>query len=267
MPQELRQIAIDELMPDPSQPRKTFLADEIERLAASIRARGMLLPLRVVRDDERRAWRIVTGECRWRAARLAGLKLVPCIPVEGQPDEADLLADQIIENTVRNSLLPMELARSLGKLKSLKGCNSQTLATGLGISGSAITRAEALLSLPEAIQAMVDDGRVPESAGYEISRLPDMQAQLELATAIAAGKLNRDQVAEAVRSRVGKRNVQPKASRLACKLDGVSITVTAGQPLTWDSFNAAISRLSRVARKLHEGGQDITELSRSLRPS
>ena len=60
MTETLQRIAIDELMPDPSQPRKTFIREEIERLAASIGARGILLPLRVLRDEERQCWRIIT---------------------------------------------------------------------------------------------------------------------------------------------------------------------------------------------------------------
>ena len=71
MSQALLDIGIDHLMPDPAQPRKSFLKEEIERLASSIKARGILQPLRVKRDEERQCWRIVIGECRWRAARLA----------------------------------------------------------------------------------------------------------------------------------------------------------------------------------------------------
>lgn len=265
---EVLSVECDKLMPDPTQPRKSFEVEALQRLAASITARGVLQPLRVLWDDERQSWLIATGESRWRAARLAGLKAVPCIAVQGQPDEADLLADRIVENSCRNDLRPLELARALAKLKALKKCTSQTLAAELGISGAAITRAEALLSLPEGIQAMVDDGSVPESAAYEISRLPDEQAQSNLAQSVAAGRLNRDQVAESVRGTIGKRNVAPKASRLSCRLDsGVSITVSAGQPLTWDALLEAIDRVRREAKKLYDSGKDVTALARSLRAS
>jgi ParB family chromosome partitioning protein len=221
----------------------------------------------VLWDDERQSWLIATGESRWRAARLAGLTEVPCIAVQGQPDEADLLADRITENNVRDDLKPLELARALAKLKALKKCTSQTLAAELGLSGAAITRAEALLSLPDDIQALVDAGTVAESTAYELSRLPDEAAMRELAQAAATGRMSRDQTAEAVRSRIGKRNVTPKASRLACKLDGVSITVWAAQPLTWDTLLEAIDRVRREAKKLYDNGKDVTALARSLRAS
>lgn len=264
----LLMIAVDEIYPDPSQPRQAFDKEDLERMAASIAARGILQPLRVRLDDQRSSWVIISGECRWRASKLAGLSTVPCLPVEGELSETDLLADQIIENTVRNSLKPMELARALAKLKALKGCTSQILARELGISGGAITKAEALLSLPDEIQAMVDDGRVPESAGYEISRMPDERGQRQLADSVAAGRLSRDGVAEAVRQQIGRKEVRPKAGRLSCKLDGgISVTVSSGDPLTWDDLLAALDQIRKQAKKMCEDGKEISALARLLRAS
>lgn len=261
-------VPVDEVCPDPSQPRQTFDKDDLERMTASVTARGVLQPIRVRWDGQRASWVIISGECRWRAAKLAGLATVPCLPVEGELSETDLLADQIIENTVRNSLKPMELARALAKLKALKGCTSQVLAKELGISGGSITKAEALLSLPEEIQAMVDDGRVPESAGYEISRMPDAQGQRELALSVAAKKLGRDGVADAVRQVIGKREVRPKAGRLSCKLDsGICLTVSSGQPLTWDELLTALDHVRRQAKKMCDDGKDVSALARLLRAS
>lgn len=262
---ELLSLGVDELMPDPAQPRQSFLPEEIDRLAASIRARGLLQPLRVLRDDERKCWRIVTGECRWRAARAAGLARVPCLPVAGEVSETDILSDQIIENTVRNALRPLELARALAKLKALRGCTAQQLARELGISGAEVSRTESLLTLPDDIQALVDAGDVPEGTAYEISRLDDAQAQRELAAAVAGGRMNRAAVAESVRATVGRRNVAPKASRLALRLDGgLSVTVAAGQPLTWDELLGALDRIRREARKLYDGGKDVSALAKVL---
>jgi ParB family chromosome partitioning protein len=266
--QQVLMLAVDEVFPDPYQPRQMFDKDSLDRIVASIAARGILQPIRVRWDDQRGCWVIISGEFRWRGTKLAGLTHLPCLPVDGELSESDLLADQIIENTVRNSLKPTELARAVAKLKALKGCNSQALAKELGISGGAITKAEALLSLPEEIQAMVDDGRLAESVGYEISRLPTAESQREVAQEVAATRLPRDAVSELVRGRVGKRNVAPKASRITCKLDGgISFTLSAGQPLTWDDFNFAMDRVRKEAKKLYEGGKAVTDLSRLLRVS
>ena len=182
---QLVDVLLDQLMPDPNQPRQAWVQSEIERLAASIAARGVQQPLRVMWDKERKVWRIITGESRWRAAKLAGLKTVPCLPVEGdldrnrpagRSDHRKFIAAMICDH----STWPGRCA----KLKKLKGCNSQVLAAELGISGASVTRAEALLTLPEDVQAMVDDGRLAESAAYELSRLKDEDAVRELASMV-----------------------------------------------------------------------------------
>ena len=80
---QLVQVPVDELMVDPNQPRRVWVQSEIDRLSVSIAARGVLQPLRVMWDKERKGWRIVIGESRWRAAKQAGLASVPCVPVEG----------------------------------------------------------------------------------------------------------------------------------------------------------------------------------------
>jgi len=264
--QEIVELGIDDVVSDPSQPRKTFPQEEIDRLAESIAGRGMQLPLRVRRDDERGCWVIVSGERRWRAARQAGGKTVPCLVVAGELSEADILADQLIENNVRQDLRPLELARSIAKLKALKGWNSSTLAAQTGISGVAVTRAEALLTLPPEIQALVDDGRVPESAAYELSRLPDGQSQWELAQAVAAGKIGRDAVAQIVRDRVGRRKSTRTATRISMQPgDGVSVSVVAAETLTWDGLLAALDRIRKEAKRLHDCGKPVGDLAKALK--
>jgi ParB family chromosome partitioning protein len=254
-------------MPDPGQPRKSFVKESIERLAASMAARGVLTPLRVRWDAERQAYIIVTGESRWRAAGIAGLDNLPCLVVEGEISEADILADQLTENAVRSDLRPLEFARGMVKLKALRGVDAKTLACELGISSSSLTRAEALLSLPLDIQALVDDGSVPESTAYEISRLPDETAMRELAQAVANKRVSRDSVAEIVRERIGKRQAKPKGTKLSGKVDELSFSLSSGQPLTWDSVNGFITRLSKAAEKLHKSGKEVSELAKSFRVS
>jgi ParB family chromosome partitioning protein len=270
MIEQLSEIALEELMADPSQPRKTFLDDEISRLAASVAARGVLQPLRVIRDEPRHCWLILTGESRFRAAKLAGLKTVPCLVVEGELTEAERLADRLTENGVRHDLQPMEEAAAMARLKALKGCNSKALVEEYGFTGASITRMESLLRLSPEIQAMVGagPGQVPPSAAYEISRLDDPQAQLELAHAVADKRISRDGVAETVRSRVGRKNVKPRGAKLPLRLDGgISVTVSAGQPLTWDDLLSALDHIRKQARKLYEDGKDISALARLLRAS
>jgi ParB family transcriptional regulator, chromosome partitioning protein len=261
-------IPVGELFPCTSQPRKSLSREELGRMAASIKVKGVLQPIRARRDELRNGWEIVTGETRWRGAKEAGLATVPCLPVIGDLSETDLLADQLIENVCRNDLAPVQLARGLARYKALRQCTAQQMATELGISGSAISKSESLLSLPEDVQALVDGGQVSESAAYHLSRLPDEATQRELAQAIAAGTINRDDAAEAVQAAIGKKNVTPKGGRLPLKLEGgVCVTVSAGQPLTWDDFNTALDVIRKQAKKLHDGGKPLADLPRSLRAS
>lgn len=266
---ELLSVAIDQLMADPTQPRKTFEPDALQRLAASLTARGVLQPLRVLWDASRELWVIVTGESRWKAAKIAGLTHLPCIVVSGEPDEADLLADRIVENSLRNDLRPLEFARALAKLKILKGATSQALTRELGISGAAITRAESLLTLPGDVQTLVDKGSVSESTAYELSRMPDEAGMRELAQAVVAKRMTRQEVAEAVQRMVGKKHVAPKASRLSCRLEsGVSVTVSSSDgPLTWESLLEGLDRLRKEGKRLFDSGKDISALAQLLRAS
>jgi ParB family chromosome partitioning protein len=210
-----------------------------------------------------------TGESRWRAAKLvAGLTHVPCLVIEGELSDADRLADRLTENMLRDDLPPMEEAAGIVRLKALKGCNSKTLVEEYGFTPASITRMESLLRLPPEIQAMVGNGpgQVPPSAAYEISRLDDPQAQMELAQAVAGRRLNRDAVAEEVRRRVGRRNVKPKGAKLPLKLDGgISVTVSAAQPLTWDELLAALDVIRKQAKKAYDDGKEVTALARLLR--
>ena len=136
MNEKLIHIGSGKIFADPNQPRKTFDRGELEKIATSLKARGFLQPIRVCYDLEREAYRIVLGESRWRAAQLAGITEIPCMVVEGEPDDASLLIDRLIENVCRSNLKPMELGRGIATLKALRRCSSQDVAAQLGISGA-----------------------------------------------------------------------------------------------------------------------------------
>ena len=261
-------IALDELMPDPNQPRRTFLPEELERLKLSVAARGVLQPLRVAYDEERLKWRIIIGESRWRAARLAGLATVPCLPISGQPTETDILADQLIENSVRCALPPLQFARGLVKLQALRKASAGQLGEELGLSGAAVTRAKALLKLPLDIQVQVDDGRITESAAYVISRLDDEADMREMAAELASKRMTRDQAAQAVKEKLSPKGTGGKPGRVTYRKPdtGVSVVVSGGgKPLTVKALLDAIDRVRQAAGKLREDA-DLSELMKLLKP-
>ena len=263
--QQLLSLEIDTLMPDPTQPRKTFAAEEIGRLADSIKARGVLSPLRVAFDEERKSWRIVLGESRWRAAKQAGLTHLPCLPMEGQPSEVEILMDQVVENEVRNQLLPIELARAIDKLRKLRGCTASQLARELGMSGGTISRTEALLSLPADVQSLVDAGKIPPDTAYQISRLPDAESQLKLSQDFILGRVSRDKTAAAVQAVVGKKKVTAKVDRLSITVPGgITVTISAATKLTHEILVAAIEQIRKQAESLKKAEKDAPSKANSL---
>ena len=92
------EIALDRIVPDPDQPREAFDEESIDRLAGSLRTRGVLQPLRVRWSEEQSRYVLIAGERRWRAAARAGLSAVPCVIHETAVDHHELLALQLIEN-------------------------------------------------------------------------------------------------------------------------------------------------------------------------
>lgn len=261
-----RDLPTDELAADVSQVRRSLPKEDLQRMVDSVKALGIFQPIRVRWDKQRELWVIISGETRWRSAKIAGLQYVPCQIVEGELTDCDILEEQIVENVVRNDLRPMQLANALAKLRRLKKCTLAMLATELGISAGTIAKSEALLNLPVEIQAMVDEGTVPETTAYHIARHPDRDAMKVLAEAVAAGKLKREEVADQVNAALNSNKPAKTPSvRLACKLDGVSITVSGGG-LTVKALLKAIEQLRQKAKALEEGA-DIAALAKSLQPT
>ena len=144
--------------PGPDQPRTEFDPEALERLAASLKARGQLQPIRVRWDDQADRYVVVVGERRWRAAALAGLESIACVVASGDATPEDLLEDQLVENALREDLRPIEQARAYRTLLAARGLTHRQLAERLQIGHASIARALALLDLPEPIQAEVEAG-------------------------------------------------------------------------------------------------------------
>lgn len=257
----LLRLPVAALYPDPANPRRTFLKEELKRLADSIAARGMLLPIRVIFDRERDAWRIISGESRWHAAKLARLTHVPCLPVEGELSEAEALADQLVENMVRSDLPPMQAARGIARLKMLEGTSSVALAAKYGFHPSDITKAEALLSLEPEIQADIDAGLVPADTGYYLARA-EPELRRELWQRVKQGGMKRDDVAAAVRGR------KPKGAsrqRHTLKLRALTLSFSGKQPALEPVIAELSEALEAAQKALSEGVKDLPTLLKRLK--
>ena len=206
-------IQVDQVIPDPGQPRREFSQESIERLAHSIRDKGQLAPICVRWSAEQNKWIIVCGERRWRAVRAAGLETVDCCFVDGELSEAEQLEQQMIENLLREDLSPIEQARGFSLLMELRGWNGKQVAQSLHIPASTVSRALALLDLPEEVQAKVDSGKLAARSAYEISKVTGVSRQRELANK-AAGGMTLKQTQAAVRKRPARPRTRGTQKRL-----------------------------------------------------
>ena len=154
----LRLTAIE---PNPDQPRKAFDKEGLETLAASIKENGLIQPL-VVRPIEDGRYRLIAGERRWRACRMAGLREAPAVILEA--DELRAAQLTLIENLQREDLNPLEEAKGFDTLISAFGLTQEDAAKRVGISRSALANTLRLLSLDEYCRGLLADGKI--SAGH-----------------------------------------------------------------------------------------------------
>lgn len=186
-------IRVDRIIADPAQPRREFDPDALARLAESLKARGQLQPIRVRWEDASDRYVVVVGERRWRAAQLAGLETLACVVVTGPASSTDLLEDQLVENCLREDLKPIEQARAFKALLDARELTVRALAERLQIGHASISRALALLGLPEEVQESVERGEIAPNTAYELSKVDDPAEQVTLAKEAARGRLKRDE--------------------------------------------------------------------------
>lgn len=154
-------VKISEIEPNREQPRKEFDSEALSELADSISQHGVLQPL-LLRPLLTGGYRIVAGERRWRAARMAGLTEVPAVIREMTDAEEMLFA--LIENLQREDLTPLEEARGYRTLIETQDFTQEEVSQAVGKSRPAITNALRLLNLPEDIQQMLENGKI--TAGH-----------------------------------------------------------------------------------------------------
>ena len=156
----VRDLPIYMIDPNPDQPRRTFDEDALRELAASIESVGVIQPIVVCETDGR--YRIIAGERRYRACRMAGLEMIPAIVRNW--DQQRQLEAALIENLQRDDLNAIEEARGVRRLMEEGGLTQERAAERLGKSRSALANLLRLLTLEDVVQQMVIDGKL--SAGH-----------------------------------------------------------------------------------------------------
>lgn len=173
----VQEISILEIDRNPEQPRRIFDEEALQSLADSIREAGILQPLLVVEENGR--YRIVAGERRFRAARLAGLSSVPCI-VRSMSQQEQMEA-ALIENIQREDLNAIEEAKAIRQLMENCGYTQEQAASRLGKSRPAVANLLRLLNLPEEVQQMVTENKLSAGHARVLAGVSGAHLQLSLA--------------------------------------------------------------------------------------
>jgi ParB family chromosome partitioning protein len=209
----LLEVAVDDIVPNPKQPRLAFDDEALEELTHSVKEFGLLQPI-VVREkpdaDGGPPYELIMGERRLRAARAAGLDAVPAI-VRDTTDDA-LLRDALLENIHRVQLNPLEEAAAYQQLLEEFGATHEELASRIGRSRSQVTNTIRLMKLPVKVQTRVAAGVLSAGHARALLGLADAEAQDALATRIVAEGMSVRATEEAVAMAAADR---PTAKRRA----------------------------------------------------
>jgi ParB family transcriptional regulator, chromosome partitioning protein len=191
----LLEVPANAIAPNPKQPRSRFDDETLNELAASIREVGILQPIVVRRTD--RGYEVVTGERRLRAAKLAGLAMVPVVLRDS--DDSDLLREALIENIHREDLNPIELGEAFRQLLDELGLKQEELADRVGVSRSHIANTIRLLALPLEVQQLLADEKLSAGHARALLALGDQEAIASLSLRVVAEDLSVRETEEIVR--------------------------------------------------------------------
>lgn len=196
----LEDIPVGSIVPNPNQPRVHFDEESLSELAASIREIGVLQPV-LVRATGDQQYELIAGERRWRAARRAGLAVIPA--VVRTTDDVGSVEQALIENLHRQDLTPLEEAAAYQQLIEDFSLTHEQVAARVGKSRSAVTNTLRLMSLPAAIQALLADGRLTAGHARAILGTPDRAYQEQLARRAVAEGWSVRMLEDAVKDRGG----------------------------------------------------------------
>lgn len=189
-------VPISKVEPDREQPRKFFNEDALQELADSIKQYGVFQPLLVQKEKD--YYKIIAGERRWRAAKIAGLKEIPVIVKELSDQE--IAEIQLIENIQREDLNPIEIAEGYRQLIDKYGFTQDELAEKISKSRTAITNTLRLLKLDERVRQMIVDELISTGHARAILSIEDSDKQYEFAQKIFDEKMSVRDVEKAIKN-------------------------------------------------------------------
>ncbi len=246
-------LPLEDLVPNPAQPRQAMDTEALHSLAESIRAHGIVQPI-LVRKKDGDTYEIVAGERRWRAAKIAGLDEVPVRIFTGSDQAVREIS--LIENIQREDLSPLDVAAAISELIRVFDLTQEEIAGRIGWSRTAVTNKLRLLQLPDEVKRMLAENRLTEGHGRALLALDSPAAMTALARTAAERGLSVRQLEEAARSakrdftlvtRPGRiRYVVPTAVRQRAKSLGIGLRVTG----EGDKMRLALDGLDRRQAEL-----------------
>ena len=207
--QELAELPVDQIHPNPRQPRRRFEPDAASGLASSIRTQGLLQPV-VVRPRAAGGWELIAGERRWRAAKEAGLDTLPALVRNA--DDRDTLLLSLVENVAREQLSPVEEARAYALLIDEFDLSLGDVAERVGKAKPTISNRVRLLDLPDDVLWMVARGELTERHARAVLAVPDREGQKRLAKRIVEQGLSARAAERAAQDAGAKRKPRKKTA-------------------------------------------------------
>lgn len=217
-------ISVEEIHPNPNQPRTHFNETELEELSESIRAHGVLQPLLVRKD--RTGYEIIAGERRYQASKIAGLTELPVIVRD--VDDSQMLELALIENLQRSDLNPIEEAKGYRELIKASGMTQEALSKAVSKSRSTITNSLRLLDLPQHVQDLLFEGKLTAGHARAILAVPFEEQRIKLA------------------DKVVKEGLSVRATENLAPLFSVGDTPKTPRPVTPQSYKKAARVLRQV---------------------
>ncbi len=225
----LSQVAIDQIKPNPWQPRKIFKEEYLRELASSIKEHGILQPLVVVPQPDG-TYQLIVGERRLRASQLAGLTKVPVI-IRDAMEEQQKLELALIENIQRHNLDPIEEAQAYQQLIDQYKLTQEQVSQKVGKARTTVTNMLRLLNLPLKIQRAVAEGVISEGHARPMVSLPGMEKQLAMLDEVIRLNMTVRQVEDRVRElmdrprlvkspRMGSASADPEVAAMETQLRG-----------------------------------------------
>jgi ParB family chromosome partitioning protein len=205
----LVQVPVDRIKTNPDQPRVRFDDDSLEELAASMKEVGVLQPIVVTGDDE--GYVLSAGERRWRAAKRAGLAVIPAVVREATGTST--LVEALVENLQRQDLTPLEEAHAYQHLLENYGMTQEQVASRVGKSRPTIANTLRLLQLPKEVQELVESGELSAGHARALVGLEDEAYATHLAQRAVDDGWSVRQIEDAVRARKAADRREPTGVR------------------------------------------------------